>query len=80
MWITKRKLINDHFDSLMRDEDNRQWFPRFWAAMELIKRMSFEIICQWRGHSYEPDGCDYVESGGEGFYCKRCGISFTAWH
>lgn len=36
--------------------------------------------CEFLGHDYTPDGCDYVESGGEGFTCNRCGHGFTAWH
>jgi hypothetical protein len=55
----------------------RAWFEAwYWIYRDRIGA----IICELRGHDFETNGCDYVESGGEGFSCQRCGYSFTAWH
>lgn len=51
-------------------------FPWAGAVWDMI-RVSW---CYIHGHSYEPDGIDFPESGGEGFTCRRCGCSFIAWH
>lgn len=47
---------------------------------EAAAHAAAELLCKELGHAYEPDGVDFIDSGGEGFTCRRCGNSFTAWH
>jgi hypothetical protein len=55
-------------------------FPRLAALVAtLVWRVQF-ALCNRFGHDFTTNGCDYVEDGGEGFTCERCGYSFTAWH
>lgn len=77
--------IRDHFDALVYeqafdDPAAPMWLRRWRAATEVVRVRVLDMICRVRGHRYEPDGADYLESGGEGFSCARCGHSFTAWH
>lgn len=92
----KPRYLADHFDALVSDgyyerfmdgtiegqtEDLLQWAAvRVDATIELVKRTWKMIVCDVRGHDYKPDGVDFIDSGGEGFSCERCGHSFTAWH
>jgi hypothetical protein len=69
-------------------EEFRYWrgpWPEDHRALDFVwfvwRERLLPLVCRVRGrHSYEPNGCDYVDSGGEGFTCTRCGRSFTAWH
>lgn len=63
-------------------EGEPRGFRTFWlcARFELRSFYLFNVLCRFRGHDYTTNGCDYIESGGEGFSCVRCGHSFTAWH
>jgi len=55
-------------------------FVRLRSAWFTVKSLFSAFTCFLLNHSYLPDGADYIESGGEGFSCTRCGHSFTAWH
>lgn len=82
--------IKDHWKSdmchLTWESDGARW--TWWdniyygivAAKDVFKMRWLATVCEFRGHDYETDGRDYPEDGGEGFTCKRCGYSFTAWH
>jgi hypothetical protein len=55
----------------------RTWFR---CAYVNLYQMTIAQLCRFKGHDYRPDGRDYIESGGEGFSCTRCGANFMAWH
>ncbi len=85
MIIEYVKDLRAHFDCVMYDQSFEEpvlplWWRRWVAVREVVGMRWADLICRWRGHDYDTNGCDYVESGGEGFTCTRCGHSFTAWH
>lgn len=57
-----------------------KWRRRFAVLVEVGYLLWMEMLCRLHGHDFDTNGVDYVEDGGEGFTCKRCGYSFTAWH
>lgn len=77
------KDLRAHYDCVMYDQtfEPISIYRRRWIAIrEVVGLRWADLMCRWRGHDYDTDGFDYVESGGEGFTCTRCGHSFTAWH
>ena len=50
------------------------------AAWKVANNYADRLYCYLFDHDYTTDGADYPDSGGEGFTCKHCGHSFTAWH
>lgn len=83
--FSKWSDIRDHFEAAVYEDRffNRDtWEPwrKLTCAWDVFKMRWLATVCEFRGHDYVTDGHDYVESGGEGFTCRRCGYSFTAWH
>lgn len=84
----QRQDMLDHFHSIMADyRMEAEWagepmapWVRTKSLWEVIRLHANAAWCELVGHDYYPDGCDYLESGGEGFECRRCHSSFTAWH
>ncbi len=84
--LTDLRDMRDHFRSEMSSWAYEAPGERITLRMRLTS-LRFVLacrfnatVCEFRGHDYEPDGADYIDSGGEGFSCARCGHSFTAWH